>query len=101
MTAFARHSAFLSGVPGQTVMTRGVALLSDLEKVNALAALREFRDFTTDNDPWGEHDFGRITLHSAGRFDYYADRSCTYGAADASDPSQCWRVLTLMLASEY
>lgn len=35
------------------------------------------------------------------KIDYYADKSCTEGAEDPSDAARSFRVLTIMLASEY
>ena len=44
---------------GRICMTHGVANLPDPIRMEALAAVREFDDFTEDNDPYDEHDFGR------------------------------------------
>ena len=67
-----------------------------------LTAIRE-ADFTPDNDPYGEHDFGCVTVDGRKVFwkiDYY-DRECRYGSECPADPAQTTRVLTIMLASEY
>jgi Protein of unknown function (DUF3768) len=63
----------------------------------------EFGDFTPDNDPYGEHDFGCFELGACKfmwKIDYY-DQRCEFGSEDPSDPRRTTRVLTLMLASEY
>jgi len=62
-----------------------------------------FSDFTADNDPHREHDFGSFEI--AGRkifwkIDYY-DAEMAFGSEDPADPSKTTRVLTIMLASEY
>jgi hypothetical protein len=59
--------------------------------------------FTTDNDPNGEHDFGSFTLVGRKFFwkiEYY-DKELRYGSENPADPGVTTRVLTLMLASEY
>ena len=72
-----------------------------------LAALRtllaDFADFDGDNDPWGEHDFGAFDF--AGRrlfwkIDYYGP-DLVHGADDPGDLADTFRVMTIMLASEY
>jgi hypothetical protein len=93
-----------AGVPGQTMLTRGITALPDALKLEALARVQEFSAFTPDNDPHGEHDCAGFALRNGERvlwkIDYYADRGCEWGAEDASAAAS-WRVLTIMLASEY
>lgn len=69
----------------------------------ALALVQRFEDFTPDNDPHREHDFGSFTLRGHKLFwkiDYY-DKACECGSEDPADPAQTTRVLTIMLAEEY
>ncbi len=87
-------------------------LLLQTEGINALPfttqfAIREkvkaFNDFTPDNDPYGEHDFGAFEHEGKRIFwkiDYYAP-DMIHGSEDPADPKQTVRVLTIMLASEY
>jgi len=83
----------------------GVNLTCGVQEVENLPGLlesiREFDDFTEDNDPYGEHDFGRLDWNGDKVFwkiDYY-DKSLQYWA----DPltKECNRVMTVMLAEEY
>ena len=68
-----------------------------------VVAVRDFKDFTPDNDPHGEHDFGAVE-HDGVRYfwkiDAY-DRSLTFASQDPADPSVTTRVLTIMRADEY
>jgi hypothetical protein len=84
-------------------MTNGVAALG-LATVNVVfMAIAEFSDFTSDNDPWGEHDCGVLTVTGhriIWKIDYY-DRTRTYHSADPADPKVTVRVMTVMLAHEY
>jgi Protein of unknown function (DUF3768) len=94
-------TALLAG--GQLVLTRGVAERGWTFTDRAMKAVREFADFTEDNDPHGEHDFGIFELDGISlnwKIDYY-DRDLKYGSADPSDPQQTRRVLTILLAEEY
>lgn len=81
------------------MVTQGV---SDLKDVFGLVqVVRRFTDFTEDNDPYGEHDFGSLEWEGQRVFwkiSYY-DQSLKYGEDPLS--LDCRRVLTVMLASEY
>jgi hypothetical protein len=85
------------------IVTDGVNSLPPHHFAQLLLAVRSFADFTYDNDPHGEHDFGSIE-HVGQRYywkiDYY-DQWMQFGSPDASDPAVTTRALTIMLASEY
>jgi hypothetical protein len=92
-----------SGVPAKIFKTQGVDALPIEDQLTILAAIREFDDFTEDNDPHGEHDFGSLDHHGQKIFwkiDYYAP-DMMHGSENPADPSQTVRVLTIMLAEEY
>lgn len=87
----------------QLVITRGVAGRGNDFIDRAVKAVRDFADFTEDNDPHGEHDFGifeidGITLNW--KIDNY-DNALEYGSPDPADPAVTRRVLTILLAEEY
>jgi hypothetical protein len=94
------------GIAGLLVQTSGInALPAEVQ-----SAIREkvetFDDFTEDNDPYGEHDFGAFNVAGVSekifwKIDYYSDRSCSVCSENPADPAQSYRVLTIMLASEY
>ena len=88
---------------GKVLLTAGVDALSSDVKVMVIHKVATFSDFTPDNDPHGEHDFGSFEL--AGRkffwkIDAY-DLKMEFGSDDPADPSKTTRVLTIMLAEEY
>ena len=88
---------------GRAVMTSGVAELPNCVKAEAVAQVASFSDFTPDNDPYGDHDFGSFMLVGRKFFwkiDYY-DKRCEFGSDDPADPDKTTRVLTIMLAEEY
>jgi len=90
-------------VGGRLQTTAGVAALPIDTKARLLLAVQSFSNFTKDNDPHGEHDFGAIELEGETYFwkiDYY-DLDCRYGSEDPSDPEQTTRVLTIMRPDEY
>ena len=89
---------------GKTYMTSGVSALGRLFVARALSAVSAFDTFSTDNDPYGEHDFGSFELDGEKLFwklDYYSKDDPTFGSEDPSDPLKTTRVLTIMLAEEY
>lgn len=93
-----RNDAFRKSGFGITV-TQGVQVLEDL--VVLLDEIRRFNEFTEDNDPYGEHDFGSLEWYGEKVFwkiDYY-DQALKYGRHPLD--LDCRRVMTVMLASEY
>jgi hypothetical protein len=90
-------------IGGQVVMTQGVSELPLDTKARALMAVRSFDQFTSDNDPHHEHDFGSFEIEGETYFfkiDYYA-LDMDGGSEDPSDPEKTTRVLTIMRADEY
>ncbi|BAR57691.1 MULTISPECIES: DUF3768 domain-containing protein [Bradyrhizobium] len=88
---------------GKVMMTSGVYELPDCVKAEALLQVARFSEFTADNDPHDEHDFGSFDLVGRKLFwkiDYY-DKDLVNGSEDPGDPERTTRVLTLMLAAEY
>ena len=88
---------------GKVVMTQGVAALAEDELAHVLEGVRAFDEFTKDNDPHGEHDFGSFVVGAVTYFfkvDYYAP-DMEGGSEDPADPAKTTRVLTIMRADEY
>jgi hypothetical protein len=88
---------------GKVVMTASVAELPEIVRANALLEVSRFDRFTSDNDPYGEHDFGSFELVGRTFFwkiDTY-DATMEFGSEDPADPTKTTRVLTLMLAEDY
>jgi hypothetical protein len=77
--------------------------LGEAELAQVLEGVRTFDDFTRDNDPHGEHDFGNFVVGGVTYFfkvDYYAP-DMEGGSEDPADPEKTTRVLTIMRADEY
>ena len=87
---------------GKCVLTRSVAALDADTQMIILARVRTFDTFTPDNDPHGEHDFGAVSVAGVGKvffkIDYYDDATLQWGAEDRI---KAYRILTIMLASDY
>ena len=91
---------------GKIATTPGVLALGSLPSI--LKQLREFSDFSSENDPNHEHDFGAFKVRNSSgieklvffKIDYY-DPELMMGSADPAEPALTARVLTLMLAEEY
>ncbi|THD61617.1 DUF3768 domain-containing protein [Phenylobacterium sp.] len=92
-----------SSARGQWLLTCGVQSMGSDFIALAVREVRNFDDFSSANDPHGEHDFGVISVIGERLFwkiDYY-DPSLTRASPDPADPARTKRVLTLMLAAEY
>ena len=97
--------SFNPAVKGRVFCTRGIAALPLASQVEIWFAVAQFSDFSADNDPYGEHDFGAVEIEGAGKvfwkIDCFADEALQEGSEDPADPLRSFRVLTIMLASEY
>src|SRR4051794_25186822 len=91
----------LSG--GVLMMTAGVIALGAKRQMAILDAIAAFDAFSPENDPYGEHDFGALTIEGTPIFFKvdYLDRSLTGHSPDPADATVTTRVLTVMLAEEY
>ena len=90
-------------VGGRVMITSGVQNMDPAAMNDLLRQVREFSAFDDDNDPYGEHDFGAVTVDGQSLFwkiDYY-DQDLEGGSEDPADPAKTTRVLTIMHASEY
>ena len=88
---------------GMVVLTPGIRALDPdlLRRIDE--AITGFADFNGSNDPYGEHDFGSVTVGGTVVFfkiDYF-DLDRRYHSPDPADPEVTRRVMTLMLAEEY
>ncbi|WP_285710137.1 DUF3768 domain-containing protein [Erythrobacter oryzae] len=104
------------GIAGVVVATEGIRALSEADQSQLRELVETFDAFTSDNDPYGERDFGAIFQGVDGvwstsrpldvavtafwKIDAY-DRALRFGSEDPADPAVTRRVLTIMLASEY
>ena len=92
-----------TGTGGTIAITSGVQSLTGFRAATLCAALADYDEFDRDNDPYGERDFGDITLFGANllfKIDYY-DKDLQFASDDPANASITNRVLTVMLASDW
>jgi hypothetical protein len=95
----ARHS--FTGC--RVAITAGIAALGHDAVYAIFDLVKAYDDFTPDNDPYGEHDFGSFHYgeHQVfWKFEYY-DLDYTMHSPDPTDETVTRRVLKVMLAEEY
>lgn len=88
---------------GRWCLTPGVSALGVAAVLKAIELARTYADFSPDNDPYGEHDFGDFQLDGHKiywKIDYY-DAALEFGSENPADEALTTRVLTILLASEY
>lgn len=94
-------------IPGQIVQTAGVAALGFAWQAEIMTTVMKFSEFTEDNDPYLQRDFGVFKLTIDGKTERFFwkidlfDRAYQYGSDDSADPQVTRRVLTIMFTSEY
>ena len=87
----------------QTVLTTGVQILDEATLRAVVERVQNFNEFTSANDPHGEHDFGAFDFDGVEVFFKidYLDKDLQFHSPDPGDPAVTERVITLMLAEEY
>ncbi|MCQ1573470.1 DUF3768 domain-containing protein [Neorhizobium galegae] len=90
-------------IGGRIMLTTGVQALDDEDRRKLLAMVQNFDQFAPGNDPYGEHDFGRVNVGGAGYFwkiEYY-DFDLESASPDPADETVTTRVITIMREDEY
>lgn len=88
---------------GRVLLTTGIDSKPADDIANIMMLVRNFNNFTPDNDPYGEHDFDAFDYKGDKIFwkiDYY-DLDYCFMSENPADPTITNRVLTVMLADEY
>lgn len=88
---------------GQVLLTAGIDSLPADDVADILSLVRNFNNFTKDNDPYNEHDFGSFDYKGDKIFwkiDYY-DRNNRFRSENPANSAVTNRVLTIMFADEY
>jgi hypothetical protein len=90
------------GLGGKVDITHGVDSLPETAKAAIFEKVREFNDFTQEDDLLGEHDFG-VFQHEGQEIVWqisYYDPTETYHSEDPASSEKTVRVLTIMLAED-
>jgi hypothetical protein len=85
------------------VVTRGIVERGQPFIAAAVEKVAKFSEFTGENDPKGEHDFGIVDVEGVPvyfKIDYYSP-DLQGASLDPAEPACTARVLTVLLASEY
>jgi hypothetical protein len=86
------------------LITQGIQALGQTAIMLITAQVQAFDDFSEDNDPYGERDFGAFDFQDQKIFwkiDIFDSAEMLYCAEAPDDPAKSYRVMTILLASEY
>lgn len=93
----------ITGIGGTINVTRGIADMAMDYVYVIMQMVKTYDDFSEDNNPHGENDFGAFSYRGQKFFwkiDYY-DLNFQNHSPDPTNPKVTNRVLTVMLAEEY
>ena len=88
---------------GNVMMTRGIRAFPDETVQRIFNAIQSFDAFDHNNDPYGEHDFGRVNVDDESicwKIDYF-DADLRFASEHPANTALTRRVLTIMLVNEY
>ena len=89
---------------GQLVATQAIHAKGMPFVQASLAAIGRVTDFPADNDPEGFHDFGAVEVEGTTvwfKLDLYDGSDLKYGSEAPDDPARTYRVLTILLPSDW
>lgn len=92
-----------SFIGGEVLLSAGIAAMSSEDKANIVSMVQNFNDFTEDNDPYKEHDFGSFDYKCEKilwKIDYY-DLNNQYHSENPANPDITNRILTIMTVFEW
>lgn len=92
-----------SFIGGEVLLSAGIAAMSSEDKANIVALVQNFDNFTPDNNPYSENDFGTFDYKGEKilwKIDYY-DLNNKYHSEDPSNPDITNRILTIMKVFEW
>lgn len=90
-------------IGGLYVLSRGVTAQDEFTRIQVFLEIALETDFDEQNDPYNEHDFGKVEYEGVTYFwkiDYY-DEDLQFASKDPSNPAITTRVMTVILAEEY
>ena len=92
-----------SFIKGEVLLSAGIVAMSSEDKANIISLVQNFDNFTPDNDPYGEHDFGSFDYKGEKilwKIDYY-DLNHKYMSENPANPDITNRILTIMTVFEW
>ena len=92
-----------SFIGGEVLLSAGIAAMSSEDKANIVALVQNFDNFTPDNNPYSENDFGSFDYKGEKilwKIDYY-DLNNQYHSENPANPDINNRILTIMTVFEW
>ena len=86
---------------GRICVTTGIATLDPAEQAEIMRRVFTYSDFTPDNDPYAEHDFGSFEYRAGMWIMWKIDLYEEPGVKDLDGEPFVLRVLTIGLLDEY
>lgn len=90
-------------IGGKFMISAGLSAEGQKTVAKVLQAVRSFKNFNQNNDPYKEHDMGIVNIDANNyiwKIDYY-DLDYMYHSPDAANPLVTKRVLTICKDIEY
>ena len=92
-----------SFIGGEVLLSAGISAMNLEDKANIVALVQNFDNFTPDNNPYSENDFGTFDYKGnkiLWKIDYY-DLNHKHMSEDPANPDITNRVLSILLAEEW